>query len=332
MAATKEIIMNGEYLGYMKEVWLCGRRGMLIDYPAENGKYRVEITFGGPGGAAVRQVLAFPGRRLLGAVTVEPGGGQTFRFALDVRFGRVQLFVEGELPGVVSYQATRDDAIRTIYLMGDSTVCDQEQSPYHAGWGELLPVLFDEHVCVSNHARCGYSTQSFIRDELFGPIRERLLPGDLVMMQFAHNDQKEGTDRYAPAYGAYTNTLRYWCRKVLAAGATPVLVTAQPRRRFDESGHIINSLGDYPEAARRLAAEDGIPLIDLNRKATALLEKYGPEDSKALFAWVAPGVTELFPEGNEDNTHFSYRGALEMAQLVVEGMREIGLDVVKHVR
>lgn len=329
---TQEIILPGAYLGHMLEVWDLERKGTHLDFPAENGTYQAELTLGGEAGARVDQVLAFPGRRMLASVCLAPGEKKTFRFALNVRFHRIQLLVEGEKPAVADFKLKKADGLPTIFLLGDSTVCDQEQSPYHAGWGELLPVLFDENVNVSNHARCGYSTQSFIREQLFVPVASRMKPGDLLLMQFAHNDQKSETDRYAPAYGAFTHTLRYFANEAKKRGATPVLVTSQPRRRFDEQGRIVHTLGDYPEAMRKLAAEEGILLIDLNRKATALLESYGPEESKKLFAYVAPGVSKLFPEGNEDDTHFSYEGALQMASLVAEGMRELGLPICEHFR
>lgn len=329
---TQEIIIPGAYLGRMLEVWDRDRSGIRIDQPAENGVYQVSVTLGGPYGAELDQVLAFHGRRMLPAVHLRPGEKKTFRFALDVRFSRIQLMLEGANPALTDFVMKRDDEIPTVFLLGDSTVCDQEQSPYHAGWGELLPVLFDEHVNVSNHARCGYSTQSFIRDQLFEPVLRRMKPGDVLMMQFAHNDQKEQTDRYAPAYGAYTHTLRYFIRKARGAGAVPVLVTSQPRRRFDEKGRIVHTLGEYPDAMRKLAIEEKTVLIDLNRKATALLESYGPQESKKLFAYVEPGVTDLFPEGNVDDTHFSYDGALKMAGLVLEGMQELGLDICRYIR
>ena len=329
---TQEIIVPGAYLGYMLEVWDLERTGVHLDFPAENGTYQVELTLGGEQGAEIEQVLAFPGRRMLPRIQLAPGEKKVYRFALDVRFHRIQLLIEGRNPAMADCKMRKADELPTIFLLGDSTVCDQEQSPYHAGWGELLPVLFDENVNISNHARCGYSTQSFIREQLFVPVADRLKEGDLLLMQFAHNDQKSETDRYAPAYGAFTHTLRYWANQTRACGAIPVLVTSQPRRRFDEQGKIVHTLGDYPDAMRKLAAEEGIALIDLNRKATKMLEAYGPEESKKLFAYVAPGVSQIFPEGNEDDTHFSYEGALRMAELVLEGMQELGLAVCSHRR
>ena len=127
-------------------------------------------------------------------------------------------------------------------------------------------------------------------------------------------------------------SLKTFIDEARARGAHPVLVTPTQRRSFDSTGHIRDTHEDYPEAMRKLAAEEGILLIDLNRKATALLESYGPEESKKLFAYVAPGVSKLFPEGNEDDTHFSYEGALQMASLVAEGMRELGLAICEHFR
>lgn len=97
---TQEIIVPGAYLGYMLEVWDLERSGAHLDFPAENGTYQVELTLGGEQGADIEQVLAFPGRRMLPGIRLAPGEKKTFRFALDVRFHRIQLLIEGQNPAL----------------------------------------------------------------------------------------------------------------------------------------------------------------------------------------------------------------------------------------
>jgi lysophospholipase L1-like esterase len=117
------------------------------------------------------------------------------------------------------------------------------------------------------------------------------------------------------------------------AGAYPVLVTSMHRRRFDRSGLIVDTHGDYLTAVKELAAAEAVPLIDLEQSSRRLLEAYGPEGSKELFMWCYPGEYLRHPAGVQDNTHFQIAGAQLLAEQVIEGIREAGLnDLIIHLR
>ncbi|MDZ7870516.1 MAG: hypothetical protein U5L02_15190, partial [Rheinheimera sp.] len=50
--------------------------------------------------------------------------------------------------------------------------------------------------------------------------------------------------------------LKQFTDAATSKGAKPVLVTSMHRRVFDSSGHIENTLGNFPEAMRQTAAEE----------------------------------------------------------------------------
>jgi hypothetical protein len=104
------------------------------------------------------------------------------------------------------------------------------------------------------------------------------------------------------------------------------------RRSFDSSGHIINTLSDYPEAMRQVAKEESVALIDLNAMSRVLYEAWGPEKSLKAFvhypAHSFPGQdAEL-----KDDTHFNTYGAYEIARCVLQGLMETKLPIVKQVK
>ena len=78
-----------------------------------------------------------------------------------------------------------------IFICGDSTA--QTYDPAQTlmvGWGQLLgDSLPDATVC--NHAKAGRSTRSFLNEGRLQELDQRIQPGDLVLFQFAHNDENE---------------------------------------------------------------------------------------------------------------------------------------------
>lgn len=220
----------------------------------------------------------------------------------------------------------------TIYLAGDSTMAEKaaDKRP-ETGWGERLQGYFDPaNVRVVNIAKNGRSSRSFIAEKLWQGIIDKLKKGDYVFIQFGHNDQKEGTDRYAsPA--DYRLNLTKFVNEVRDKNAHPVLFTPVVRRRFDDKGIFYDTHGAYPDAVRSLATELKVPLIDMHRSSEALLRRYGADESRKLFLQLKPEENPNYPKGVEDNTHFNDRGASEMAALVIDAIRELKLDLVKQV-
>jgi lysophospholipase L1-like esterase len=148
-------------------------------------------------------------------------------------------------------------------------------------------------------------------------------PGDWVFVQFGHNDEKETSpDQYAPLADCRGNLQRF-VRDVRAKGATPVLFTQVMRRRYDESGQFFDTHGGYPDVVRQVAEELDVDLIDLHAKTGQLPRQKGPQASLALFLMLKPGEHPNYPEGVEDNTHFSPVGARTVAELAAGPFLEI---------
>ncbi|WP_238403247.1 rhamnogalacturonan acetylesterase [Paenibacillus mesophilus] len=219
----------------------------------------------------------------------------------------------------------------TIYLAGDSTVSNYppEKEPM-MGWGQRLGQYFDDSVVIRNEAMGGRSSKSFIDEGRLAAIEQAIVPGDYLLIQFGHNDEKADEARHTDVFGTYEQYLRQYIGVARAKGATPVLITSTERRYFDESGKLKDTHGAYPAAMARLAAEERVPVIDLQAKSRKLLEAMGDESSKRLFVWLAQGEHPNYPKGSCDNTHFNEQGAAEMAKLVAEGIRETGLPLAER--
>lgn len=219
--------------------------------------------------------------------------------------------------------------VTRIFLAGDSTMAEKlpEKRP-ETGWGEMLQTWFPpSDVVVVNHAVNGRSTRTFIEEGRWDAVLKQLRPGDYVFIQFGHNDQSEQKPkRYTPPEQFLTN-LSQFIADVSNKEATAVLLTPVVRRRFDDTGQFYDVHGVYPNLVREAARESGAPLIDLHRSSTIFLEEYGAERSKELFLWLQAGEYDSYPEGLEDNTHFSPLGARVMASLVMQDIlnSELGL-------
>jgi len=216
-----------------------------------------------------------------------------------------------------------------VVLAGDSTVASQptppKDRPTLAGWGQMLGE-FMPGVTVVNHARSGTSTKSFRDIGLW----DRVLK-EKVLIQFGHNDQKEKGEGVG-AFTSYSNRLRNYVKALRSKGANPILVTAVARRRFDADGKVVESLGDFPEAVRRVAAELKVPLVDLNASSKQLYQALGVEKSKLALLHVPANTYPGQKAAIADDTHFSAYGAYEMARCVAEGLRMAEPTLAAHLR
>ena len=222
----------------------------------------------------------------------------------------------------------------TIFLAGDSTMAPKlETKRPETGWGEHLQKHFDEKkVRVENHAANGRSTRTFISENRWQAIADKLRAGDYVFIQFGHNDgAKEKVDRYTPPED-YRRNLARFVAEVRAKGATPVLLTPVVRRRFDKEGAFYHTHGEYPDLVRAVAAEQKVALIDMTASSEKVLVGYGPEESRKLFLQLKAGEHPNYPNGVDDNTHFNPLGADLMAGLAVEGIRGQKLGLAKFLR
>ncbi|SKB58365.1 Lysophospholipase L1 [Parapedobacter luteus] len=212
----------------------------------------------------------------------------------------------------------------TVFLVGDSTVANK---PYRAsnpekGWGQVLPLYFDEGVRVENHALNGRSTKSFRNEGHWDKVKARVQRGDYVVIAFGHNDQKENSpERYADPEVEFPRQLKRYIAETRERGGIPVLSTPIMRRKFDVRGYLEETHGAYPEVVRNVASETGVALLDMHAQTRELLLEWGPERSKALFLHLMPGQYEALPNGAEDDTHLSGTGAFKICDLAVAEMK-----------
>jgi lysophospholipase L1-like esterase len=222
----------------------------------------------------------------------------------------------------------------TIFLAGDSTMAPKlaEKRP-ETGWGEMLGQHFkDGKVRVENRAMNGRSSRSFITEGRWQKIADEVKKGDFVFIQFGHNDAaKDRVDRYTPPADYKKNLLRF-VEEVRAKDGTPVLFTPVMRRRFDKDGKFYDSHGEYPDLVRAAARDNKVAFIDMHRLSETVIVKYGMENSKKLFLQLKPGENANYPNGVEDNTHFSPLGAEEMAKAAVSGIRASKLKLAKYLK
>jgi lysophospholipase L1-like esterase len=211
----------------------------------------------------------------------------------------------------------------TIWMAGDSTMAEKQPDKRpETGWGESFGQFFRAgEVRIANRAMNGRSTRTFISEHRWQAIVDSVKRGDYVFIQFGHNDESpEKTDRYTPPADFRANLARM-VDDVRSKGATPVLLTPVRRRKFDESGQLVDTHGEYPDLVRAVAAERKVALIDMHRSSGDALSRLGPDSSRAVFLQLKPGENPNYPNGVEDNTHFRPLGAELMAALAAKELR-----------
>ncbi|UOR03871.1 rhamnogalacturonan acetylesterase [Hymenobacter aerilatus] len=219
----------------------------------------------------------------------------------------------------------------TVYLVGDSTMSIKERKAYpETGWGMPFTVFFDETVTVDNRAQNGRSTKTFLAENRWQPVAAALKEGDYVFIQFGHNDEVPTKKSYTPEADYRANLVRF-IQETRARKATPVLLTPVARRKFNDVGKMEGTHDVYSALVRTIAQEQKVPLIDLDRESQALLQQFGVENSKLLFNHLAPGEHPNYPDGREDNTHFSELGARKMAELVLADIRALKLELADRI-
>jgi lysophospholipase L1-like esterase len=227
-----------------------------------------------------------------------------------------------------------DTRLVKILLAGDSTMQDTNRDKnLDWGWGQVFPRFFNDSVSILNFAKGGRSTRTFIEEGLWDDLMAEAAPGDYVFIQFGHNDaSQKKPDRYTPP-DRYRQFLEKFVAEALAKDVHPVLVTPVAQRKFKNGQLIANTHGPYPAVVKEVAAKNGVPLIDLQEKSVKLIRQYSEEESKKIFVYVAPGESRLFPEGKGDDTHFSQFGAMQMANLIAEGIKELNIsELIKFLR
>lgn len=230
-------------------------------------------------------------------------------------------------PKVCSVIIQPNKTAKTIYITGDSTVVDAQYEPW-ASWGQIFPYfLVPNEVVIANYAESGETLKAFEDRHRIDKIWNKIKPGDYLLIQFGHNDQKAGNSTKS----GYRKRLKEWISKAKELGAIPVLVTSMNRRVFDENDKIVNTLDDFPDAMREIAKEENVDLIDLNALSKTLFEAMGPEKAKKAFVHYPANSYPNQQSALTDDTHFNTYGAYELAKCVVKSIVEQNLALKKYI-
>ena len=214
-----------------------------------------------------------------------------------------------------------------IYWAGDSTVQTNDITTYpQTGIGQAFSLYIKEGVTISNHAKNGRSTKSFIDEGRLVPIEEQIGEGDFLFIQFGHNDEKiEDPARYTEPFSSYKENLLTFVNVARKKGAYPVLITPLERRCFGVDGVLMaGAHGEYVKAMKQLAMEEKIPLVDLYSMSRDEMNRAGEEKTKQWFMNLEAGEYENYPDGKVDNTHLKHAGAVNFAGLVAKGLKVLG--------
>jgi pectinesterase len=242
----------------------------------------------------------------------------------------------------------------TIFMIGDSTMANKPTAKdnQERGWGQMLSGFFTDDIVVDNHAVNGRSSKSFIDEGRWDAVLGKIKPGDYVFIQFGHNDEKPKADRHTDPGSTFDANLRRFCEETRAKGGIPVLFNSIVRRNFFNNAnavtdddlhgekttrataegdslietHILTAEDgtklDYLASPRNVAAELGVPFVDMNRLTHDLVQGLGAEGSKSLYCWIPAGTNVASPNGREDNTHLNIHGARLIAGLTVDAIGE----------
>ena len=219
---------------------------------------------------------------------------------------KLTLEFNGSNPGLHSLEIERAE-VPTVFISGDSTVCDQPTEPWNS-WGQMLPRFFKPEIAVANHAESGETVADSLRGPRFVKIFDLMKSGDYLFVQFGHNDMK---DKATNALAVYKSNLKKIVARTRSLGGTPVLVTSMERKGGVEQ----DTLMGYPQTVRDVAKEENCALIDLNAMSRVFYRALGSDLGKAF----------------QDGTHHNNYGSFELAKCVVEGIKQNKLPLAKSI-
>ncbi len=307
---------------------IASEKPFLFSVKLPEGNYAVTVAFGDDAAASDNTVKAEMRRLVLENVATKKGEVVKRTFVVNVRTPKIPGGPEVRLKArekesemvnwdsklTLEFNGARPalraldiEPVRvpTVFLVGDSTVCDQPREPWNS-WGQMLPRFFGTGVAVANYAQSGESIKSSLSARRFEKVFSQMKSNDWLFVQFGHNDMK---DKSTNALATYKLNLKKIVAQTRERGATPVLVTSMERK----SGVERDTLEGYPQTVRDVAKEDGVALIDLHAMSKILYRALGTNLDKAF----------------QDGTHHNNYGSYELARCVVEGIRANVPSLVK---
>jgi lysophospholipase L1-like esterase len=234
-------------------------------------------------------------------------------------------------------------ALPSLILIGDSTVRNGQDDGQGKGaegqwgWGNPIAAYFDPaKINVVNRAVGGLSSRTFLTGGHWERALAFVKPGDVVIMQFGHNDngaindasraraslkgigeETQAIDNLLTKKPEVVHTYGWYLRKFIAdtkaKGATPIVCSLIPRKIWDEAGKISRNKDSYAGWAAVVAQAEGVGFIDLNEKVAARYDALGRDAVMKLFPQVTP----------DEHTHPNRAGAELNAEFVIAGLKAL---------
>ena len=231
----------------------------------------------------------------------------------------------------VKVEAPRDPRLPSLVLIGDSTVRSGGQGGAY-GWGERLAAFFDtQRINVVNNAIGGRSSRTFFTEGRWASVLDQLKPGDMLLIQFGHNDgarigdpagknrgsvpgigpetvedtRPDGSKEAVHSFGWYT--ARY-IADARAKGVNVVVLSPIPHKDRWQAGQP-RDFETYAAWGEQVARENGAQFIDLTLLVTEAYRGAGAERVEGFFA--------------DARTHTNDAGAVFNATQVVEGLKHL---------
>jgi lysophospholipase L1-like esterase len=314
---------------------------------APPGDYLVTAVFGDRTNPSRTSVWAEDRRLMTAPVVLKKGETRTLTFRVNVRDAtltpdvqdgvpyphvilrpddmkgrswddQLTISVAGAAPALTGLTIAQVPS-RRVLIAGDSTVTDQAGGDY-ASWGQMLPRFLGPDVVVANHARSGETMKGFLMSLRWDKLMSETHAGDVVLIQFGHNDEKkQWPHTYAAADGAYPAYLAALVADVRQHGAFPVIISPVARRTFGPDGKIQNSHQGYDAAVRDVGTRLDVPVIDLTQVTAHFYEALGPDLAPMAFAH----------QGQEKTHHAAY-GAWMIACFVAHDLVGFGPKLNLH--
>ena len=310
--------------------FLTSEKPFLFSVRLPEGNYAVTALLNDKTGESVTTVKAEQRRLMLEKMQFHPGTLAVRTFIVNVRTPRISEtekvklkkreleteMVDWDDKLTLEFNGTHPTLralviaptnVPTVFLAGDSTVCDQPAEPWNS-WGQMLPRFFKPDVAVANYAESGESIKSSLGAHRLDKVFSLMKPGDYLFVQFGHNDQK---DKATNALTTYKANLKRIVGRTRKLGGTPVLVTSMERKAGVEQ----DTLAGYPDTVRAVAKEENCALIDLNAMSRIFYKALGADLDQAF----------------QDGTHHNNYGSYELAKCVVTGIKQANLPLAKSI-
>ncbi len=319
-AKTYRPVIERAWQGMLQHVYADGRLGCIQQTGAEPAYYLPGSSYNYGVGAYLLAASELKRMALkqeqLAAVSTDPGLNIKLTSAVNIKSG-----------------------IPTIWLVGDSTVRNGRGDGAHnqMGWGDELAQYFNlNKVNVVNRAIGGRSSRSYITEGHWAEVLQSIKPGDIVLIQFGHNDGgpiddparargslpgtgPETKDIYNPVMKREETVHTFgWYMTQYAVdakdkGAIPIFCSLIPRKIWKD-GKIVRGASTYGGWTREVATAQHADFIDLNEITARKYDAMGQAAVESLFG--------------DEHTHTTVAGAIINAESVVAGLKALRHDPV----